>query len=235
VVDDVVLTDTTTISKMTARYLVTRVFEDVPAEIEMVVEEHDVSVVDATANGTADAVAGYDLEGLTGSWRVDTRGRISELSMDLPDDVAPELAQQLDGTAAVVMPMPETSVGVGASWQASAPMDAGGVPSEMLTTTEVLELDEDSVLLGLTMSLDGESLACAFTDAMPPQAEALVDRLEFDGGGRIEVGYRSLVPNTIATSEMSLESSFLAPQGGTTVPMRMVIESAMDLSQQRGE
>ena len=155
--------------------------------------------------------------------------------MDLPDDVAPELAQQLDGTAAVVMPMPETSVGVGASWQASAPMDAGGVPSEMLPTTEVLESDEDSVLLGLTMSLDGESLACAFIDAMPPQAEASVDRLEFDGGGRIEVGYRSLVPNAIATSEMSLESSFLAPQGGTTVPMAMVIESAMDLSQQRGE
>lgn len=87
--------------------------------------------------------------GIAGRAQVDTRGELRSFRYTLPDDVDPALATtlgQLEGQiAALVVPLPEEAVGVGARWRVRSTTTLGGAAVDQVTTYTLTDLTDDGI------------------------------------------------------------------------------------------
>lgn len=102
---------------------------------------------------------------LTGWTVVDPRGRVLGLELTVPDDLAPEMAQTVEGVRdamrQLLPPLPEEPVAPGAQWHWEAPVTANGVTFTQHTSYTLRERDGDAFALDVrvTQSAQPQPLA----------------------------------------------------------------------------
>lgn len=197
--------------------LVSEVYEDGSARIEMVYTGYELDLGEQLAQEELDFVSDMFV-GLEMWQIIDSLGAVLEVGL-ADDDLPPELQQELLDTTTATQPLPAEPVGLGARWVAQGSMDAEGIPMQLTVTSEVLELDDDGVVLGLTIAADAEFASSMFDEL--PDADVSVGRFFMDGGGEVSVDLDSIVPESDAEIELALEMTV----GGEG----MAVDVAMDM------
>lgn len=197
--------------------LVSEVYEDGSARIEMVYTGYELDLGEQLAQAEVDFVSDMFV-GLEMWQIIDPLGAVLEVGL-ADDDLPPELQQELLDTTTATQPLPVEPVGLGARWVAQGSMDAEGIPMQLTVTSEVLELDDDGVVLGLTIAADAEFASSMFDEL--PDADVSVGRFFMDGGGEVSVDLDSIVPESDAEIELALEMTV----GGEG----MAVDVAMDM------
>lgn len=197
--------------------LVSDVYEDGSARIEMVYTSYELDLGEQLAQEEVDFVSDMFV-GLEMWQIIDPLGTVLEVGLG-DEDLPPELRQELLDTTTATQPLPAEPVGLGARWVAQGSMDAEGIPMQLTVESEVLELDDDSVVLGLTIAADAEFASSMFDEL--PDADVSVGRFFMDGGGEVSVDFDSIVPESDAEIELALEMTV----GGEG----MAVDVAMDM------
>mgnify|MGYP001825993781 FL=1 len=197
--------------------LVSEVYDDGSARVEMVYTSYELALSEALAQAELDLVSDMFV-GLEMWQVVDPMGTVLEVGLG-DTDLPPELQQEMLDTTTATQPLPAEPVGLGARWVAQGSMDAEGIPMQLAVTSEVIELDDDSVVLGLTIAADAEFASSMFDEL--PDADVSVGRFFMDGGGEVSVDFDSIVPESDAEIELVLEMTV----GGEG----MAVDVAMDV------
>ena len=103
-----------------------------------------------------------------------------------------------------------------------------GMPMDMTVETDVLELDDDGVVLGLTITGDAGATA-SFLGDVQPGVEIAMERYAIDGGGEVAVGFDSLIPNSEAELDMEMLMSIVGTEAGETVELDLGFEMTMGM------
>ena len=137
------------------------------------------------------------------------RGEILDVSFTLPPGLDPALAstfdQMSDQISDMAAPLPERSVGVGATWSHEATVDLGGFESTMVTSYEVVGFDGDLVLLDIALETTGFDEKLLSPD-MPPGMEMLITSLTSTATGMNELDLsRPFMSTSSMVSTMLME------------------------------
>lgn len=180
-----------------------RLTVDEAADDEFVVgyafESFDVTNTEELPDGFADqvdqALDGFDQ--VTGTSVLDARGRALDSSIDVPDDVNPQIGAQIDQLSESIeqlsAPLPEEAVGVGARWRISQEVTAQGLTTTQDAVYTLASLDGGSYVLEVATTQTAESQAFELPDA-PEGTSAELTGFDVSGTGRIEGDLGSLVP-----------------------------------------
>ena len=155
------------------------------------------------------------LEGAHGIMEVDDRGRVRELTFELPEDAAPELQQHAqtlrDGLAQLTPPLPEQPVGVGAVWRIGAQLRMQGMTLSMSSEYRLRRRSGDRLELQTRVrNADGSQL--------PPGAQ-----LDVSGTGRTRLELDQLGARSRARTVTELLNR------GAQGEMRMRLEQRTEL------
>lgn len=130
--------------------------DDDGADVRYTIDAMRLGEVDLPDAERAQIEAGLDAAaGVTGTYRIDARGRVTDGNFEATD--APGLEQFGDQLAALATPLPEEPVGPGAVWTITQSTVAGGLPLEQVIEVRLVERDGD--LLTLEMTIEGTSPA----------------------------------------------------------------------------
>lgn len=148
--------------------------------------------------------------GIVGRAQLDHRGGLRTFRYTLPDDVDPALATtlgELEGQiAALVVPLPDEAVGVGARWRVRSTTTLGGAVVDQVTTYTVTDLDDDRIAYTATIDQRAEDQ----TLALPGLADGTSGRL---------------VSSQVAgTSVGSVETGSLASAAASTLTGTQVVD-----------
>jgi hypothetical protein len=232
---------------MTTDMLVVDVREDGSARVEFVYTELDFgdaalsSELISSDDEIDESMSDFDSEldemtkdfvGITGWQEMDDRGHILEFGVDMPEAFPPELRGQFDqlsGSAASGEPMPEEPVGLGAKWVSSGSFGSAGVALAMDGETEVVALDDTSVTLRRTMTMDVEDAASVFGE-LPPGVDISVEEFVFEGGGETRVELDGVVPDGAMGVVFRFEVAASSVEDEEPVSMDLGMDMTMDMT-----
>jgi hypothetical protein len=190
--------------------------------------EFEVTAVE-TGNGGASPV----LDPAIGGWaRIDARGLFLEgdFALDALADGAEaeqllgELNQSIQEMSA---PFPVEAVGVGARWQVTSRIDAGGFRAEQTAEYTLLSRNGDRVELEVTVTQSADSQPVSMP-GMPPEIQARLESLEAAGSGTMNVNLTRLVPTS--TVDVGVSLSMAIDVQGQTQRMDMDMQSRTSIS-----
>lgn len=143
-----------------------------------------------------------DMKNLRGSGTISDRGITRSTNFDLSKVTNPQLKQMMDSVSNTVqslsMPLPEEAVGVGARWEVRQSPAVGGVQMFQKTVLELVALDGKTATLKTTVEQTAPPQAMN-NPAMPPGAEARIQKLTGTGSGTTTMHLDALVPTSEAT------------------------------------
>jgi len=184
-------------------------------------------MTEATQAAAAAAVA--PLVGTTGAEEMDARGRVTNSTIDVPEGVAPAMAETLENMRKAMVdagvPFPEQAVGVGARWQVRKHVTRRGLLIETVSTYTLRELNADGGRFDAVVS------GSAPPQPFPPTGDdstAELQSMTLRGGGESTFSFRRMASTASNWVEMDMEALIRA-QGqahGMQMHMRQTITIA---------
>lgn len=211
--------------RMTMDMKVAEVGSDGAARLEFALVSAEV--IDATAPGAGQLQQELArIEKVSGSYRMDTRGQISESKVDLPQDASAVAAGELVGNMEQTMqqlaaPFPLEPVGTGARWQVVQQANTG--VANISQTAEYTLRSRTGSHLELDVKIIDSSIDVA--DALPPGARVLGMRLE--GGGSTSIDLTTLVPTADIDVSTQIAMSISAQGQSQNMMMDLQMQQAM--------
>ncbi len=173
------------------------------------------------------------LVGATGSATVTNRGITKSAGFNIPEGMAPQMKQMLDGMKEsmnrISSPVPSEPIGKGAKWKVTQNLAANGMTLVQTSTHEITSFDT----AGFTMKIDVTQAADPQeikNPGLPAGTTLSLVSLDTNGEGTSQVETASLIPVqsslTISTkSTIDVESSGQKQQMTTDVKMAMELET----------
>ncbi|HEU5057824.1 MAG TPA: hypothetical protein VFU21_14935 [Kofleriaceae bacterium] len=171
------------------------------------------SASDATDESTRAAVRQrlQPMVGMTGTMAMDDRGRLLELSWNMPDNLAPEIRATLENFSRsggdMVVPLPEEPVGVGAEWYAVKETPFMGIKMANTSRVKVLALDGDRVTLSYSTDISAGAQPFAFP-GLPQGTTAELRSCDGSGSSEIDLDLGWMAPTRMSVqsrTEMTME------------------------------
>jgi len=162
---------------------------------------------------------------LKGSYRTDTRGRILDTGVSLPDGAMPAAASQmmndlLGNQNETVQQLPEEAVGIGARWRVERRMTVAGATLVQAEEYTLRSRSGDRVELDVSMT---QELSGAATPGPAVQAASSNAK----ASGKLVIDLHKLTPTM--TMEVNGGTS-VSPPGGQSQPAAMEIGVHMKMS-----
>lgn len=191
--------------------------DDVPADV--------VEQVGAALEG---------FEQVTGTTELNERGQTIGGSVDLPDEVRPSFADQVeqisDGIEQLSAPFPEEPVGIGARWMTTEEITVDGLTTRQQSIYHLVSHQDDRYVLDVTTTQTAEDQALDLPGA--PDVSAELTGFDVAGSGRIEGSTGRVVPrHSRAETEGTIRFSLSEPNAeggrsdGSIVQRQMVTMS----------
>lgn len=165
--------------------------------------------------------------GLSGSYRVDARGQVSDSQVDVPQDgqlppggeaVFEDLERSMQQLAA---PFPVEAVGPGARWRVQQNVDNADM--RMSQTAEYTLRTRQGNRIELDVKMVDASLEAL--GALPPGAK--VDAVKITGGGQSAIPLDGLVPTAHVDAVFDLRLSMQAEGQSQSLDMNMQMRQAV--------
>jgi hypothetical protein len=175
----------------------------------------DADAASATVEATIEAVEVDDdelaadlgaLVGVQARYRLDDRGRVSDVTLDVPEDasdaVDEQVRQVLGRPGALGSPLPDEPIGVGARWRTTLVQTAGTVTTTVVATVTATDLTDAALATEQTLELT-------------TVGEGAGPSLQGSGSGTTDLqGLASRWQSTVA-GEQEVEAD--GPDGTTTI------------------
>lgn len=169
--------------------------------------------------------------GTRGGMRVDHRGRASDVTMVVPDGVAPDIRSALDSSRRAMeqlaAPLPSEPVGVGARWRVVQRLDFGGMVMTQTVDFRLVAAEGDV----LTIESSGTQSAAAQpirNPDMPAGTSAELISLAGTLTGKTRVDLRELVPLE-ATVSGTADTDMTVTGNGQGMRMKIHLETDIDM------
>jgi len=167
------------------------------------------------------------LVGLRGTGRIDELGRVVSFDYDLDVDVSADLDPIVAGFGdqleALVAPLPEEPVGVGARWRTTTAADLGGTSVPVATVYEVTELTGDQV----SYSSTGEGTAAdrpIESPEVPTGTTAHLVEVRTTSQGSGTLSFRSPAAVAVVRSDTIQSVRFEGPDRSSVVDQQTVVD-----------
>ncbi|MEX0885813.1 MAG: hypothetical protein WD009_05160 [Phycisphaeraceae bacterium] len=170
------------------------------------------------------------LVGLTGEFIMNARGEMLEHTVDMPDDMAPQMREQVaqmeQAMDQFASPLPEEAVGQGAQWRVVMPVDMPNMRLVQFVDVTLAEMDGDD----MKMRFDIEQTA-------PPQTiteqghEFEMRAYKATGHGEMAVNLTTGTPRGFTEVDVAFEMV----GEGMPDPMRMTMSMRIDMSEPEPE
>ncbi|TWT72869.1 hypothetical protein [Allorhodopirellula solitaria] len=173
------------------------------------------------------------LIGATGKATVTNRGITQSAEFNIPDEMAPQLKQILDGMKEsmnrISSPVPSEEIGQGAKWKVTQNLVANGMRVVQTSIHEITKFEPG----GFTMSIEVTQAADAQeikNPGLPPGTKLSLVSLDTSGEGTSQIQVGSLIPEqsslTIRSkTTMDVETAGQKQQMTTDMSMGMELES----------
>lgn len=167
------------------------------------------------------------LVGLTGTGVIDDRGRVTDFSYASDGAPGGDLAPIVDGFGdqlqALVAPLPEEPVGVGARWRSTTSADVGGAAMPVSTVYELTDLTGDD--LSYTSTGDGTARDLPLDPArFPGDITPHLLEVRSTSRGTGTVSLRSLAASAVVSGETTQSMRFDDADGSSTVRQQTTID-----------
>ncbi|MEQ9672439.1 hypothetical protein [Coleofasciculus sp. G2-EDA-02] len=170
------------------------------------------------------------LQDLTITFVIDQQGITKDVNVSVPEDLDPNLQQllqqmlnsleQLSAT-----PFPETTVGVGATWQVSMAIPVPGLPLDQIQVLyEVESIEDDQVTLKMSMQQQSSPQEASQMNlpGAPPGVNFQVQSFSMQSAGTITIGFDQIMPLKGMMSTLStMEFLVTEPESEQETLMRM--------------
>ena len=149
---------------------------------------------------------GDSLRGMSYGFTMNNRGTGVAGNLDISKIANPQVAQALGSMTSAMqsmsVPLPEESVGVGATWEVRQSLSVTGLHSNQRMQVELVALDDAGCTLKLQTAQTAPSQPVT-NSALPAGFKATLDKYEGTGAGTMTIHFDSVVP----ASEMSSKNS----------------------------
>lgn len=166
------------------------------------------------------------MKGMTGHSLLTSRAEVCEASVKIPEDVAPQLKQTMDGLqqslAQVSVPFPEEAVGVGARWEVTTRLANQGVDLNQVTAYEIVERTATTVKVATTITQRAAPQKMN-PPGLPPGAVVHLDSLDSSGSGTTVFDLTKIVPQS-GQMTMSTKMAMTIEAMGEKQPMSMTMD-----------
>lgn len=173
------------------------------------------------------------LEGATGSATVTNRGITKSAEFNIPEDMAPQMKQMLDGMKEsmnrISSPVPIEPIGLGAKWKVTQDLVANGMHIVQTSSHEITKFDTGgfTMTIKVTQTADPQEIKNA---ALPAGTKLSLVSLNTDGEGTSQVEAGSIIPiqsslSIKTQSTMDVEAVGQKQQMTTDVKMSMELET----------
>lgn len=159
---------------------------------------------------------------------VSSRGVVTEATMQIPENAAPEIRQALEGTRdalrSMCMPLPEEDVGVGARWKTDMNIRTT-LRMVQTTTTTLKKLEPKKMELDVVLTQTAAPQLMT-GPSVPPGTTIKLERMTGNGTGTLAVKLDHLVPvsSVALDNETTMTMSAGAQSMETGTRMRIVIK-----------
>lgn len=177
------------------------------------------------------------LQDLTITFVIDQQGITKDVNVSVPEDLDPNLQQLLQQMLnslkqLSVTPFPETTVGVGATWQVSMAIPVPGLPfAQIQVLYEVESIEDDRVTLKTSMQQQSSPQEASQMNlpGAPPGVNFQVKSFSLQSAGTITIGFDQIMPlegmmSTLSTME------FLVTEPESEQEMLMRMTSSMQMT-----
>lgn len=165
-----------------------------------------------------------NLKDVSGWYRMDTRGQISEADVSYPEDSpsAGDLANSLnESMQQLAAPFPVEAVGIGARWRVAQKSATGGVNITQTAEYTLRSRTANSVTLDVKI-IDS---AIELGSALPPEAK--LEAMKVEGGGTTAIDLGGLAPTAAMDVNTQIVMS-IAAQGQTqNVSLNLQMKQSM--------
>lgn len=173
------------------------------------------------------------LKGATGTATVTNRGMTQSAEFTIPEDMAPQMKQMLDGMKEsmnrISSPVPSEPIGLGAKWKVTQNLVANGMQIVQTSNHEIIKLDTGgfTMAINVTQTADPQEIKNA---ALPAGTKLSLVSLDTDGQGTSQVETGSIIPvqsslSIKTQSTMDVEVAGQKQQMTTDVKMSMELET----------
>lgn len=173
------------------------------------------------------------LEGATGSATVTDRGMTKSAEFNIPEDMAPQMKQMLEGMKEsmnrISSPVPSEPIGLGAKWKVTQDLVANGMQIMQTSTHEITKFDSGgfTMTVKVTQTADPQEIKNA---ALPAGTKLSLVSLDTDGEGTSQVETASIIPvqsslSIKTQSTMDMEVAGQKQQMTTDLTMAMELET----------
>lgn len=173
------------------------------------------------------------LEGAIGSATVTNRGITKSAEFTIPEDMAPQMKQMLDGMKEsmnrISSPVPSEPIGQGAKWKVTQDLVANGIHIVQTSNHEITEFDTGGFTMSIqvTQTADPQEIK---NPALPAGTKLSLMSLDTNGEGTSHVETGSIIPvqsslSIKTRSTMDVEIAGQKQQMTTDVKMAMELET----------
>ena len=177
--------------------------------------------------------AGDSLNGMSYGFTMNNRGIGAAGNLDVSRISNAQVAQMLGSMTSAMqsmsVPLPEESVGVGATWEIRQSLSVGGIHSDQRMQVELAALDDT----GCTLTLQTTQTAPpqpVTNSALPAGLKTTLDKYEGAGAGTITLHFDSIVPmsemSTRNNTTMSVDMGGQSQQIGVIVNLKVNVAPA---------
>jgi hypothetical protein len=169
------------------------------------------------------------MKGAGGEVVTDSSGNLIRYSMNIPENMSPELQQYFKQTEDMVKQMvysfPKEPLGVNASWQTVQPITNQGITLTQTTTTTIKEMSNETVALSIDIQQSTESQTLNLPN-VPVGTSAQLERLNSQGSGLVRLSLGNVFPISSAMT-MDMEMVTIIESEGHV--LRQTMNMKMDM------
>lgn len=165
------------------------------------------------------------LKGVEGTMVMDSRGGVKDVEMRAPPGFPPEMRQTLDEMerqmGQLSNPLPESPVGVGATWQLEQEFESGGVKMTQTVDYELVEFTENGARVRSRIRQSAEPQRVT-----GPDGSFQVDFLQANGRADLVIRLDRISPQGKTSLDSTLRGTAFTE--GTIQPVDMQMSTTMD-------
>jgi hypothetical protein len=139
------------------------------------------------------------LSGVTGQAAMTATGEHTNIDLDIPPDLDPQMRSSLEGIssqlAKVTVRFPTEPVGIGARWRTRSSAELNGLRTDVTSTYTLRERNGDRYLTGVSYEQSAPDQDAALP-GLPPGVRAHVDGMAISGSGEMEGSLSMVFPLT---------------------------------------
>ena len=150
--------------------------------------------------------------GVRGSATVSSRGFSTDVKINIPRGVSPQVRQLLDdmtrSMSQISVPLPVEPIGRGARWQVTTPIETAAMKLTQIATYTLSEIQGDTVKFDVQIEQSAPPQESRPPGA-PPGVTVMMESLSTSGSGTVELQMTDVVP----TSSLNLTTTNVVSSG----------------------